>query len=362
MVVTLKVDQNLLENALSLVEQGVSRGYFPGATVAIGHKNGVYAVRQYGKACTYPFDVELNKNTSYDLASLTKVIGTTMLFMKFLEKGLVTVHDKVGDYIPDFLSGEKREITLFNLLTHTSGLPAHLPLYKMCSDYDDVIRCIANVELEYEPGTKVVYSDLGFILLGHILENIGGSPMDQLCNTYVFKPIGMDNTCFNPETENVAATEIDENTGNVLIGKCHDENARFLGGISGHAGLFSNIEDLIKFANMLINKGALPAGRFLSIPAFEMMTHNYTYYLNEDRAIGWCIKGEKGRISSGGDLISSAAFGHTGFTGTSIWIDIPHNVYVILLTNRVHPSRQNNAISRFRRLFHNAVLASIVDE
>ena len=159
--------------------------------------------------------------------------------------------------------------------------------------YVGKIIYIVKAELEYEPGTKVVYSDLGFILLGYILEKIGGTRIDQLCNTYVFKPIGMDNTCFNPKTKNVAATEIDPNTGNVLIGKCHDENARFLGGISGHAGLFSNIEDLIKFANMLINKGALPAGRLISVPAFEMMTHNYTGHLSEDRGIGWWHKRRK---------------------------------------------------------------------
>lgn len=358
----LRLDKNLLDNALELIQQGVDKGYFPGATVAIGDRKGVYVVRQYGKACIYPSTADLDKDTLYDLASLTKVVGTTTLFMKFLEMGLVTLDDRVEEYIPKFSCGKKSQIRLFNLLTHTSGLPAYLPLYKMCCDYNDVIRCIGDVNLEYDPGTKVVYSDLGFILLRYILEKAGHAPFERLCDTYVFKPIGMENTCFNPKTKNVAATEIDINTGRVLIGKCHDENGRFLGGISGHAGLFSNICDLINFGNMLINRGTTLEGRFLSIPAFEMMTRNYTAGLNEDRGIGWCVKGSGGRISSGGDLVSPSAFGHTGFTGTSIWVDIPHNIYIILLTNRVHPSRRNDSIIRFRRVFHNAVLSSIVDD
>lgn len=356
----MKIDKSLLDDALALVSQAVDKGYFPGATVAIGHKNGLYGVWQYGKACIYPSVIELNMDTLYDMASLTKVVATTMLFMRFLEKGLVTLHDRVADYISHFKCDEKQHITLFHLLTHTSGLPAYLPLYKLCGGYYEAIRYISAVKLEYTPGEKVVYSDLGFILLGYILEKIGDAGLDELCSKYVFEPLGMEHTCFNPKTHNVAATEVDEKTGKALIGQCHDENARFFNGVSGHAGLFSNIQDLIKFSSMLINKGATSTGRFLSAPSFEVMIRNYTGHLNEDRGIGWCVKGEKGRISSGGDLVSPSAFGHTGFTGTSIWVDIPHDIYVVLLTNRVHPSRQNDSIIRFRRAFHNAVLSSVI--
>lgn len=329
--------------------------------MAIGYKNGLYGVWQYGKACIYPSIVELNMNTLYDMASLTKVVATTMLFMKFLEKGFVTFHDRIADYIPHFANDEKRHITLFHLLTHTSGLPAYLPLYRLCDGYHDAIRYISEIGLEYAPGEKVVYSDLGFILLGYILEKIGEARLDELCARYVFEPLGMEHTCYNPKTDNVAATEVDSRTGEVLMGRCHDENARFFGGISGHAGLFSNIGDLVRFSSMLINKGATAEGQFLSEASFEAMVRNYTGHLNEDRGIGWCVKGEKGRISSGGDLMSPCAFGHTGFTGTSIWVDVPNDIYVVFLTNRVHPSRQNDCIIRFRRVFHNAVLASLVN-
>lgn len=352
------LDSKKLESALDSVDRAVDRGDFPGATIAIGSSSGVENTYQYGKAALYPKVSELNIDTLYDLASLTKVIGTTTLYMRFIEEGLVTFHDRVVDYVSDFKGKEKEDVTLFNLLTHTSGLPAHLPFYELCSDYKDAIDHIANVELEYSPGTEVIYSDLGFILLGYILEEVGGSRLDELFNRYIFTPLGMENTCFNPTTDNIAATEIDKATGEAIVGKCHDENGRFFDGISGHAGLFSNVGDMIKFADMLINGGCVGDDVFLAPATFETMVRNYTEDLNEDRAIGWCVKGTKGRISSGGDLISSQAFGHTGFTGTSIWIDRVRDIYIILLTNRVHPSRDNNALLRFRRAFHNLVLAA----
>lgn len=347
-----------LKKALNSVDKAVDRGDFPGATIAIGSSDGVEEMYQYGKSALYPKALDLNIDTLYDLASLTKVVGTTTLYMRFIEMGLVTLHDRVADYMPEFKGGEKDKVTLFNLLTHTSGLPDHLPFYELCSDYRDTIDYIANLELEYLPGTRVIYSDLGFILLGYILEEIGGSRLDHLFNKYIFTPLGMKNTCFNPTTDNVAATEIDKSTGKAIVGKCHDENGRFFGGISGHAGLFSDIGDMVKFSNMLINGGRIGEDIFLSSAAFETMIRNYTQELDEDRGIGWCVKGEKGRISSGGDLISPSAFGHTGFTGTSIWTDIEQDIYIVLLTNRVHPTRENNALLRFRRTFHNSVLAA----
>jgi CubicO group peptidase (beta-lactamase class C family) len=215
------------------------------------------------------------------------------------------------------------------------------------------IKYICESELEYKPGTRVIYSDFSYIILACILEKIGNERLDKLSRKYVFEPLGMDHTCFNPKGENIAATEFDPVTSKPLIGVVHDENARFLDGISGHAGLFSNIEDVSKLANMLINRGK----RFMSSPTFEAMIRNYTKGLDENRGIGWCIKGNE--LSSGGDIISPNAFGHTGFTGTSLWIDIENNIYAALLTNRVHPTRENMNIIRFRRLFHNMVLSAV---
>lgn len=352
------IDDKRLKRALNLVDKAIDDGYFPGITIAIGNRAGAYKIYQGGKASLYPEKSELTIDTLYDLASLTKVVGTTTLFMRFIEEGLITFNDRVADYIPKFEGEKKSKVTLLHLLTHTSGLTAHLPLYEMCENYQDALEHIASLDLEYLPSTQVVYSDLGFILLGYILETVGGNRLDQLFKEYIFSPLGMDKTCFNPTAKDVAATEVDSKTGEVIVGKCHDENGRFFDGISGHAGLFSDIGDMVGFANMLINGGRIGKDMFISPAAFETMIRNYTRELNEDRGIGWCVKGDRGRVSSGGDLISPGAFGHTGFTGTSIWIDIESDIYIILLTNRVHPTRKNNALLRFRRIFHNAVLAS----
>jgi CubicO group peptidase (beta-lactamase class C family) len=336
-----------------LVEESVQKGFFPGAQVVIGHKDGVYLSEHLGNRCIYPEVLPLNRDTLYDMASLTKVMATTMVFMRFLEKGLISVYDRISDLMEGFDSAEKKDLRILNLLTHTAGFVPFKPLNLLCRDYEDAIRFISSSELEYKPGTNVVYSDFSYIILAYILEKIGNERLDKLSKKYVFEPLGMNNTCFNPKGENIAATEIDPATNNPLIGIVHDENARFLDGISGHAGLFSNIEDVSIFAHMLINRGK----GFMSAPSFEAMIRNYTKGMDENRGIGWCIKGNE--LSSGGDIISPNAFGHTGFTGTSLWIDIENNIYAALLTNRVHPTRDNVSIIRFRRLFHNMVLSAV---
>ena len=347
------IDEKRLDSAMSLVNDAVSKGYFPGAEVVVGQRDKVLRSQCFGNRCIYKKVLPVLDDTMYDLASLTKVTATNTLFMVFLEKGLISVYDKVSDFLECFKGADKDDITIFNLLTHTAGFVPFKPLYETCTDYEDAIRYICSLDLIYKPGTKVEYSDFSYILLGYILEEIGHDRLDHLCEKYVFNPLDMKNTCFNPKANNIAATEVDKSTGKVLIGTVHDENARFLRGIAGHAGLFSNKEDMTKFANMLINKG----NGFISYPAFCAMTRNYTENLNENRGFGWCIKGSK--LSSGGDIISPSAFGHTGFTGTSIWIDTENDIYIILLTNRVHPTRENNRMIKFRRRFHNAVLASV---
>jgi CubicO group peptidase (beta-lactamase class C family) len=355
----LNINQNKLDSAIQLLKEGVSKRFFPGAAVVIGSSLGVHRMEHFGNRCNVPKVKPLERSTLFDLASLTKVVATNTLFMVFLEKGLVSVFDRVGNYINGFDEGEKGEITLFNLLTHTAGLAPFDALYKKCRDYEDAIKFITEKKLQYKPGTQVVYSDFSFILLGYILEKIGGDRLDRLCSKFIFDPLGMKSTGFNPVGENIAATEINRQSGKPLIGLVHDENARFMGGISGHAGLFSNSDDLAVFVNMLINEGKAGEERFLSHSAYETMIRNYTAGLNEYRGLGWCIKGIGDKVSSGGELMSPSAFGHTGFTGTSIWVDLEKDVYVILLTNRVHPSRENNNIIRFRRVFHNAVVGAL---
>lgn len=342
-----------LQTAVNLIDDAIRNNFFPGAQLVIGHKNGIYVSESFGNKCIYPKILPLDKNTLFDMASLTKVMATTIVFIKFLEKGLISLYDKANYFLDDFKGRDKEDITILNLVTHTAGLAPFKPLYILCKGYKDSIKYICSSDLEYKPGTKVLYSDFSYIILAYILEKIGNERLDKLSKKYVFEPLGMDNTCFNPKGDNIAATEIDPNTNKPLVGIVHDENARFLGGIAGHAGLFSNMEDVSKFANMLINRGK----EFMSSPSFEAMVRNYTRGLDENRGIGWCIKGNE--LSSGGDLISPSAFGHTGFTGTSLWVDVENDVYVGLLTNRVHPCRDNLSIIRFRRVLHNVVLGAV---
>lgn len=353
----MSINMDKLNYAFSLVEEGVDKGYFPGAAVVVGHKGGVYKTAHYGNRSLMPEKLPLECETLFDMASLTKVVATNTLFMIFLDKGLVSVFDKVSQYVEGFKGEEKEEITLFNLLTHTAGLPSFGPLYKLCKNFEDAVEFISKDKLVYKPGTRVVYSDYGFILLKYVLEKVGQDTFENLCRKYVFEPLEMHNSGFNPKASNIAATELDAETGKIIMGICHDENGRFFDGVSGHAGLFSNIKDMTKFASMLINQGNYNGKQIISRATFKAMIQNYTEGFEENRAWGWTVKGKI--LSSGGDIVSPKAFGHTGFTGTSIWIDIENDVYIVLLTNRVHPTRENTNIIRFRRVFHNAVMAAV---
>lgn len=352
------------DTAFSLLPKAVKSGIFPGVTAAVGCSAGLYRTGFFGSRCLEPENCPVLTDTLYDIASLTKVVATTTLFLLFQEEGKLSALDKVSRYIKGFSRGNKEFATILNLLTHTSGLIDHVRLDLLCRDYDDAILYLTDIALVHNPGEVVIYSCLGYILLGYILEKVGGDRLDVLCRKYIFEPLGMYNTCFNPASSNVAATEYEENSGRMLAGRCHDENARFLRGISGNAGLFSNIDDLSKFALMLANKGLHKGKLFLSNASIAAMTRNYTAHLNQDRGLGWCIRGHRlngidGWTTSAGDLMHPGAFGHTGFTGTSMWIDPKNDIFTILLTNRVHPSRDNSALIDFRPLFHNAVMAGL---
>lgn len=352
------------DRAFELLDRAAVSGAFPGAAAAIGHTGGVYRSGVVGFRCLEPERLPVLPDTLYDLASLTKVVATTTLFMLFQEMGSLSSSDLVSHYAGGFTGGNREHATLLNLLTHTSGMRAHVRLDLICRDCAEAIPYLTSLPPVCNPGERVVYSCPGYILLGNILEKVGDDRLDNLCKRHIFEPLGMHNTRFNPATDNVAATEYEEVGGRPLTGRCHDENARFLKGVAGNAGLFSTIGDLSIFAAMLLNMGKSGGRRFLSGASVRAMTRNYTAHLNEDRGLGWCIRGNRisgidGRTTSAGDLLSPQAFGHTGFTGTSIWADMESNAFIILLTNRVHPSRSSTALLRFRPLFHNAVAAEL---
>lgn len=345
-----------LSNAFNLIDKGADTGVFPGAAACVGNKEGII----FSKSCGYRELQEkepMELDTLFDLASLTKVTATMPVIMQLTQKGMVSLFDFVYEYLPDFK--EDKNLRIINLLTHTSGFEPFSLLSTKCSDFKGAIKYIAASKRIYGVSSRVLYSDYNFIVLQAIIEKVTGETFEKVCTDLVFKPLHMDSTGFNPGySENIAATEFDTVSNKYLKGIVHDENARFFNGVSGHAGLFSNIYDLSKYCLMYLTEGKIDNGRsFFSKNTIECITHNYTAALGESRGLGFCVK-KNGENSSGGELISEGSYGHTGFTGTSIWIDKKLGIYVILLTNRIHPNRDNDSIIRFRRLFHNAVISS----
>ncbi|MCS7105099.1 MAG: serine hydrolase [Thermofilaceae archaeon] len=354
-------DEQRLEGVNRLVARLVEDGCFPGAVLLVARRGHVVLYKSYGFSQLLPEKRPMTLDTVFDLASLTKVVATLPVALRLVEKGELSLDDPVSTYLPDFRGWSKDNVRVWHLLTHTSGLPAHLPLYSLLPDKKEVFNYISLLNLEYEPGTRVVYSDLGFILLGRIIEVASGGGLDEVARELVFKPLGMDETTFNPVDElkeRAAATEYCKIRGRILRGEVHDENSWFLGGVAGHAGLFSTAADLAVYAQTWLNKGVFNGVKVLSPLTVKLAVRNQTGGLNECRGLGWVLNR---RPCSCGDFMSEKAYGHTGFTGTSIWIDPLYELFVVLLTNRVHPTRENQCIQRARRLIHNAILSSLVN-
>lgn len=344
----------------SLINGLVISGCFPGAVLLVARRGKIVHYRAYGLSALLPEREIMRKDTIFDLASLTKVVATAPLIMSLVEDGLLRLDEPVSYYFPSFSGGKKDKVTIWHLLTHTSGLPAHVHLYSLLGSRDEVAGYITSLDLAYEPGSRVVYSDLGFILLGFIAEKATGEGLDVAARERIFKPLGMSETMFKPAgdfKERCAATEYCCLRRRYLKGEVHDENAWFMGGVAGHAGLFSTAVDLAVFGQMMLNGGRYGGRRILSSAAVKAMVRNHTGGLGEPRGLGWAINE---RPCSCGDLMSPRAYGHTGFTGTSLWIDPENEVVVVFLTNRVHPTRQNTCISRARPLVHNVIMSAIL--
>ncbi len=343
-----------------LLARSVDKGEIPGAVWACGTGDGIVEKGAVGFRMIRPEKKPMETGTLFDLASVTKCVATTSAIMILMEEGELLLDDEVERFIPEFCGTDKEGITIRELLTHTSGMTAWTDLYAQASSPDEITGIIAKTPLEYKTGTAVVYSCIGFITLGLVVAQVAGEPMDLFLDKRVFGPLGMKDACFNPPydlRERIAATEYCKWRGRILVGEVHDENAWAMGGVSGNAGLFSTVEDLSVFAEMLLNKGTLKEVSIFSPGTVETMTSDHTNARFSDRrGLGWLIRG-RGVKSSSGDLMSPKAFGHTGFTGTSIWIDPELDIFAILLTNRVHLGRDNNAHIRLRPRFHNAVVS-----
>jgi CubicO group peptidase (beta-lactamase class C family) len=292
--------------------------------------------------------------------------------MILLDEGRLDLDARVGTFFPGFHGGDKDRVTLRQLLTHSGGLLWWAPLYRELRGKQAFLERIVAMDLDYPPGTKTVYSDLGLILLGDVLERLAGQPLDEAARLRVFEPLGMRDTRFLPPAAllpRIAPTENDPWRGRMLRGEVHDENAFALGGLAPHAGLFSTAPDLARFARMLLAGGALDGRRIVSRATVELFTTRVGLP-GSTRALGWdtpadetgrrtSIPGQPG-YSSAGSLFSARSFGHTGFTGTSMWMDPERDLFVILLTNRVHPSRENDAIRAVRAQVADAVVRALV--
>ncbi|HEX6971694.1 MAG TPA: serine hydrolase domain-containing protein [Limnochordia bacterium] len=362
------LDQGGWYRALDVVRRTVDAGGVPGAVVAVGRCGHLFGPQAFGWRQLEPERAPVAVDTLYDLASVTKVTATLPVTLALIDQGRLRLDDPVVEFIPEFASGTREgplaaareRVRLRHLLTHTSGLPAWRDLYSTARSPADVIEQICQTPLERPPGERVTYSCLGFILLGEILQRVLGRSLAQAADELVFGPLGMTNTMFRPppdRRQNIAATERRGEEGDCLVGEVHDENARAMGGISGNAGLFGTAADLAVYCQMWLNGGAYAGQRVLSEAVTELAVRPHTASLNACRGLGWVVKGDD-PFSSAGDMFAPEAFGHTGFTGTSIWIDPRRELIAVLLTNRVHPTRQNQAHIRLRALFHNALAAA----
>lgn len=354
------VEQDKKEKIARFIQYGLKKGVFPGAVLGIVNDKRVLYKKSFGYAQLEPDEIKMKENTIFDLASLTKVLATTIAVMQLIEKGKINPWDYIKNFYPE-LPNEKKEISIFHLLTHTSGFPAIICLWNQGLNYEEKIKRILNNPLEAEVGGKVIYSDLNFILLGDLILRVTDQRLDEYVNQHIFQPLGMKMTTFNPlknlpftGSKDYAATEMCGWRGRIMIGEVHDENAFSFDGVSGHAGLFSTIGDLNKFLQMLLNNGIYQGIRVLSSRSVGMMSKDWTPNLDNHRGLGWDLI--KNSHSSGGVFFSEVAFGHTGFTGTSIWVDPKLKLGLALLTNRVHPTRENKQIIAFRPLLHNLVV------
>jgi beta-N-acetylhexosaminidase len=354
-----------LRPAYDVIERAIADKAFPGATLSVGYR-GKFTVRAFGKLSYDAKAPATNVHTMYDIASLTKVVATTTVVAKLVEGDFAVPLDldaRIERYLPEWASGPqpewRHEVTVRHLLTHTSGLPAFKEYWRTSKNKQDTLTKIFAEPLEYQPGAKEVYSDLGIILMAEIVERLTGKTLDDLANAFLFKPLGMNETMFRPPKKlwpSIAPTEIDANFRKRLVqGEVHDENAFAIGGVSGHAGLFSTAPDLAAFCQMLLNGGVYAHERILRRATVTQFTAPQKLS-GGTRTLGWAVPTEGG---SSGHYFSAHSFGHTGFTGTSIWIEPDRQLFVVLLTNRVNPTRENQKIAQVRPALHDAVMQAL---
>lgn len=356
---------SLRDTVRGVLGRALADSAFPGAIAIVGDRQGELAEVVVGHL-TWHEPAVPDRHSIWDMASLTKVVATTTSIMRLVDQGKVDVDAPVQRYLPDWTGPGKSAITVRHLLTHSAGLPSFKPYDQITTNRDSIDKLMFGTPLDSAPGRAMIYSDIGGYLLGKIVERVSGQTLDQYAVRAIFAPAHMNESMFNPPASllpRIAPTEVDTLRGGLVRGKVHDERAYYLGGVSGHAGLFSSANDLSIFARMLLNGGSRGDTSIVSSTTLAKFT-SYSDSAFSNRGLGWqrpVFPGMRFTAPAGpwasSRAMSPRAFGHTGFTGTSILIDPGNDVYIIFFSNRVNPTRNNTKIGGVRTRLTDAVMS-----
>lgn len=359
--------------AYSVLERAIADRAFPGAAFGVLLNGEILALDGVGRFTYEPDSRAVTPMTVYDLASVTKVVATTSAAMLLYDRGKLDLDLLVGDVLPGFVVGaasptvphrERCRVTLRHLLAHSSGLPAYARLFETNRSPYSLLEACLSMPLEASPGTRAEYSDIGFILLGKAIEVLAGEPLDAFCAREIFAPLALPSTRYQPPSSwrPLIPPTVDDQAfrGRIIQGEVHDENCSVLGGVSGHAGLFSNPLDLLRYAKVILTSAATSDLKrdsehkaTFSPATVELFASVQDPPANSSRALGWDTPSPE---SSSGTYFSRHSIGHLGYTGTSLWIDLDRKLAVTLLTNRTWPDRSSQAIRAVRPAFHDAVV------
>ena len=348
-------------DAFEILKTAIAACAFPACALSVVLGGELIAHKMLGRFTYDPNSCAVDAGSLFDLASLTKIVGTTAMAMILYERGLLDLEAPVAVIVPEFATGSdhdgaRREVTLRMLLAHSSGLPAYEKLFLRTQTREALLNAAFTTPFAAAPGTRAEYSDIGFIILSIVLERLADEPLDVFCQREIFGPLGMTHTTFNPTSalrSSVVPSADDHNFRHrVIQGEVQDENASILGGVAGHAGLFSTAEDLAIFAHSILNGGR----PILRSDTVELFSRRGTVPDGTSRALGWDTPSAP---SQSGKYFSPRSFGHLGYTGTSLWIDPDRQLAISLLTNRTWPDCQNQAIKQVRPAFHDAVIEAL---
>jgi CubicO group peptidase (beta-lactamase class C family) len=346
--------------AFQLLADGIEQRAFPGASIAVTHQGALVALKGLGRFTYDPTSSPVSVETIYDLASVTKVVATTALCMVLHERGLLHLDQKLVEILPEFggsvHDARRQSVTLRLVLAHSSGLPAYVKLFERTSSPEELVAEALRTPLTADPGVRTEYSDIGFILLGKVIEKLTGEPFEQLCRQQIFSPLGLAHMTFTPRVDwkPMSPPTVDDRSFRRKIIQCevHDENAWTMGGIAGHAGCFSTARDVARFAGCMLRGGA----PLMNAETIRLFTQRQSAPAGTSRALGWDTPSQP---SQSGRYFSPHSFGHLGYTGTSLWIDPERQLSVTLLTNRTWPDCGSQLIRQIRPAFHDAIVEAL---